>query len=59
MDADGMPISIEMLRQYFNVMLKIDERGDHLALKVINREDHTERSAPEVHLDPATMLIVD
>jgi KaiC/GvpD/RAD55 family RecA-like ATPase len=58
-DSSGIPINIGWIRQYFNVLLKINEWEDHLTLNLINPDEQPTMSAGEVRLDPTTMLIVD
>ncbi len=55
----GIPLSIEGLPQYFQVILKIEERGDYMSLKAIKGEDQDKAIDTELRLDPTTMLITD
>lgn len=55
----GIPLSIEGLQQYFQVILKIEEKGDYMSLKAIKGEDQETAVDIELCLDPTTMLITD
>jgi len=55
----GFPLSIEGLQQYFQVILKIEEKGDYMSLKAIKGEDRETAIDIELRLDPTTMLITD
>ena len=55
----GMPLSIEGLHHYFQVILKIEEKGDYLSLQAIKGGLQSTATGIELRLDPTTMLIND
>jgi len=55
----GIPLSIEGLQNYFQVILKIEEKGDYLSLQVVKGSARDIAEGSELRLDPTTMLIND
>ena len=55
----GIPASIEGLQHYFQMILKIEGKGDHMSLKAIKGENRDSAIDTELRLDPTTMLITD
>jgi len=55
----GIPLSIVGLHHYFQVILKIEEKGDYLSLQAIKGGLQSIATGSELRLDPTTMLITD
>ncbi|MFA7684153.1 MAG: AAA family ATPase [Syntrophales bacterium] len=56
-NSSGIPLSVEGLEQYFQVLLKIDEKNGSFFLKTIKGGDASRAVEAEPRLDPTTMLI--